>query len=220
DVPVFSVVQTQKNIVILKLHAYGIFHIESAQLAEPGMAGIECTRYSTVPLVKLVAMHRIKQEIGKIGKQFHPLVDNIDIGLGNGTPFGVLPGSGKTIASGPGEVTWVKCAETRYKPFIHSSFGSLVGSFSLACISHCGDVKVVFPFPHAVSQHSVPFPEVCFIAPRTVVVFIFKSAEQVSAPQLYGVGKELALEAVCSNRRTCDSLLQRIHITDIYRTYR
>src|SRR5208337_4769090 len=162
---------------------------------------------------------RIKQEIGKIGKQFHPLVDNIDIGLGNGTPFGVLPGGGKTIAAGPCEVTWVKCAETRYKAFIHSAFGSLVGSVSLACISHCSDVKVVFPLPNAVAQHPVPFPEVCFIAPRTVVVFIFKSAEQVSAPQLYGVGKELALEAVCSYRGTYNPLLQRIHITDIYRSY-
>ena len=63
---VLGVVQTKKNIVILQLQTNGIFHIESAQLAEPRMAGVECARYSTVPLVELIAMYRIIQEIGKV----------------------------------------------------------------------------------------------------------------------------------------------------------
>src|SRR5208337_1272412 len=123
------------------------------------------------------------------------LVDNINIGFGNRTPFSVLPGSGKTVATGGREVTCVECAEARYTPLIHRALSNLIGGYSLACVCHCSKVKAVFPLPYAVTQNPVPFPEIRRIHPRTIIVFVFKSAKQVPVSELYRVGKELAFIA-------------------------
>ena len=63
-----------------RLQAEGVFHVVSAPLSVPGVAGLEAENPAPVGLLELVAVRRIVEEVGEIGEEIQPVVDGVGAG--------------------------------------------------------------------------------------------------------------------------------------------
>ena len=181
------------DIVEAALQADAVQHVERADLADEGHARMNAIDGAPVGLLELVALHRVVEKIGEVGKQVEAVADGIGIDLVAATVEVGIARRGQRIARRASAVGGVEGTEARDIAAIDGPLPDLVGGVPLAVVAHQRHVESIGLGSLRQFQHPVELLVTIRMVPRAIVADRLEGIQQVSVTDIGAAGDQRAL---------------------------
>ena len=213
--------------VVLKLHAQGVLGgagIAVAQRRGPGAAGVHAQRGAPVGLAKLVAVDRVVQKIGEVGKQVQPVSDDVRIDLSGCVARGVVsrlpPRPRKAVAAGLATIGLVDRVKPAQQASVYRALWNLVGGMPFGIVGHQRDVEAIGLGALAVTQYGIAPAVVVTHGERAIIFEQFHGVQQVAIADFGRIGQQRANKPVASQANAGNALGQRVGVCHVERPSR
>ena len=183
-----------RDVVVPDLNPDCVLHRAAGPLAEPPVVDRRAGHEPVIGLVKLIAVIRVVEKIGEVGKQIEVVADAEGRDLRARMSPRPLPLERSAVPISVAAVCGIDCTEPSDEAALYGALRNLIGGGPRAAISHAGDRKAVQRVAAAVANDGVHLAVVVGLRPRSVVVFHLERRQEMSSTDSWRSGNQSARE--------------------------